>query len=128
MDEFDITSTLIRKLVALANLDSQGRSHKPTKSVYIIEVENLDRKNNWDYYVGYTGKNVEERYKEHLIGYKSWREFKAGRSRPKGLAFDLMAEFPKFYTVSAAKEAEGLVARALRDSEYEVYSDMIDQV
>lgn len=86
----------------------------------------MDSKNNWDYYVGYTGKSVEERFNEHLQGYKTWREFKTQRSRPIRLSTDLMAILPRFHTISAAKTAEGMIARALRDSEFEVYSDMID--
>ena len=124
----DPTTALQNKLKKIAEEDTHGRSYEPTRSVYVIEVENISENNNWDYYVGYTGNSIETRFQEHLHGYKTWREFKHSRSRPKRLAYDLCSVYPKFHTTEAALMAEGLVARALRTAGYNVYSDRIDVI
>lgn len=117
---------LLNQLKKLAKEDAEGRSYAPTRSVYVIQVENISVENNWDYYVGYTGKTIETRFQEHIAGYKTWEEFKKGRSRPLSIAYDLCSVYPKFHTTEAAKKAEGLVARALRDAGFNAYSDQIN--
>ncbi len=124
----DPTIELQSQLIEIAKNDAYGRSYEPTRSVYVIEVENISESNNWDYYVGYTGNSIEARFQEHLDGYKTWKEFKHGRSCPKRLAYDLCSVYPKFHTTEAALKAEGLVARALRKAGYKVYSDQIDKI
>ena len=119
---------LQNQLKKIAEEDAYGRSYEPTRCVYVIEVENISESNNWDYYVGYTGNSIETRFQEHLDGYKTWKEFKHGRSCPKRLAYDLCSVYPKFHTTEAALKAEGLVARALRTAGFKVYSHRIDQV
>ena len=124
----DPTTALHKELKKISKEDAYGRSYEPTRSVYVIEVENISESNNWDYYVGYTGNSIETRFQEHLDGYKTWKEFKHGRSCPKRLAYDLCSVYPKFHTTEAALKAEGLVARALRTAGFKVYSDRIDKV
>ena len=62
----DPTTALQNKLKKIAEEDAHGRSYEPTRSVYVIEVENISENNNWDYYVGYTGNSIETRFQEHL--------------------------------------------------------------
>jgi hypothetical protein len=124
----DPTSLLLKQLTKLAEEDAEGRSYSPTRSVYVINVENISAENNWDYYVGYTGNTIEIRFQEHIDGYKTWKEFKKGRARPISLAYDLCSVYPKFHTTEAAKKAEGLVARALRDAGFNAYSDQINAI
>lgn len=123
----DETETLLRKLNKIAKEDSFGRSYEPTRSVYIIEVENLVEGSDWDYYVGMTGNSIEQRFQEHVDGYKAWKKFDKGFCRPLRLDYSICSVFPKFHTEGAAKRAEGEVARTLRDLGYEVYSDMINK-
>lgn len=123
----DETEALLRKLNKIANEDAFGRSYEPTKSVYIIEVENLVEGSHWDYYVGMTGNSIEQRFQDHADGHKAWKKFDKGICKPVRLDYSLCSVFPKFHTEEAAKRAEGEVARALRDLGYEVYSDMIDK-
>ena len=73
-----------------------------------------------------TGKSIEQRFKEHVEGYHAWKKFDKGYCKPVRLDYALCSTFPKFHTEAAAKQAEGEVARALRDSGYEVYSDMLE--
>ena len=121
------TEKLLKKLFDIATQDSYVRNYEPTRSVYIIEVENLVSESNWDYYVGMTGKSIEQRFKEHVEGYNAWKKFDKGFCKPVRLDYALCSTFPKFHTEAAAKQAEGEVARALRESGYEVYSDMLDK-
>lgn len=123
----DTTEKLLKQLGKISKEDSYNRKYEPTRSVYIIEVENLMEGSRWDYYVGMTGKSIEERFQEHVDCYKTWTEFKNGICRPVRLDYSLCSLFPKFHTEEAAKHAEGVVARELRDLGYEVYSDMIDK-
>ena len=120
------TEKLLKKLFDIATEDSYGRNYEPTRSVYIIEVENLVAECKWDYYVGMTGKSIEQRFKEHVEGYHAWKKFDKGYCKPVRLDYALCSTFPKFHTEAAAKQAEGEVARALRESGYEVYSDMLE--
>jgi hypothetical protein len=123
----DSTTKLHNELVKISELDSFGRSYEPTRSVYVIEVENLVSGSDWDYYIGMTGKSVEARFQEHLSGYKTWKRFNDGSCKPLRLDYSLFGVFPKFHTQEAAKHAEGVVARALKNAGYNVYSDMIDK-
>lgn len=121
------TEALLRKLNKIAKEDALGRSYEPTRSVYIIEVENLVEDSNWDYYVGMTGNSIEQRFQEHVDGYKAWKKFDKGFCRPLRLDYSICSVFPKFHTQAAAESAEGEVARALRNLGYVVYSDKIDK-
>lgn len=127
INKVNATDKLIKKLDKIAKADSYGRNYEPTRSVYIIEVENLIEGSNWDYYVGMTGNSIEQRFQEHIDGYNTWRNFKKGICKPVRLEYSLCSFFPKFHTQEAAKLAEGEVARFLRELGYEVYSDMIDK-
>jgi hypothetical protein len=123
----DPTTALHNKLKKISKEDAYGRTYQPTRSVYIIEVENLVPESVWHYYVGMTGKSIEERFQEHIDKYLTWGKFKDGSCRPLRLDYSLCTSYPKFHTEEAAKYAEGVVARALREAGYEVYSDQIDK-
>lgn len=111
---------LLDKLEKLAKEDAAGKNHEPKFSIYVIEVENLDDREDWDFYVGSTGKTIEERFKDHRNRRKTaWRKFKCGVCKPKRL-HKISKDFPKFYSRLVAEQAEGDTARFLRSLNYKV--------
>lgn len=93
INKMNITDKLIKKLEKIAKEDSCGRSYEPTRSVYIIEVENLIEGSNWDYYVGMTGNSIEQRFQEHVDGYNAWKNFRKGICKPVRLGYSLCSFF-----------------------------------
>lgn len=123
----DITLALHKKLEALANLDSQGKRGHPRFSVYVIEVEKVDPNLQCDFYVGSTVHPVWQRLQQHIEGHKlASRPFKYGRGKAKCVRWDLMENYPKYFSRANAEEAERLVAIALQSAGWVVHCNMLN--
>lgn len=100
--------------------------------VYVIDVEPLSRFGDYDFYVGSTGKTVQERFADHVAGgayaaaiFRHDQKFPAGRARPVRLCPELMLGTPPFPNRAAAVRAEGILARRIAACGYRVRSDAL---
>lgn len=122
----DITSVLNKKLEALAKKDSIGKRVEPSFSVYVIEVEKIDPKLDCDFYVGSTALSVLDRFYQHIEGHNlASKPFKYGKGKARRIRWDIMEEFPKFYTRDSVEIAEGLVAKALQSAGWSVHCNKL---
>jgi hypothetical protein len=122
----DITSVLHKKLEALAKKDSIGQRAQPSFSIYVIEVEKIDPKLDCDFYVGSTALSVLDRFYQHIEGHNlASKPFKYGKGKARRIRWDLMEEFPKFYTRDSVEIAEGLVAKALQSGGWSVHCNKL---
>lgn len=125
MDESEL---LLRQLQKLAAEDALGKKSEPRYSVYVIEVERLDPKLEYDFYVGSTGNPVRYRFAQHIPDHKlAARIFRNARARAKCLRWDMMLNFPMFYSKEAAEKGEGFVAKALYRAGWAVNSDRLEK-
>lgn len=99
-----------------------GRNHY----VYVIEVEPITDRGQFDFYVGYTGNAVRTRFEQHVSrGDMAARIFRYGYARPVRVCDELMLGAPPFPDADTAKLAEGLLARRIRACGYRVKSDAL---
>jgi len=100
----------------------------PQHRVYVIRVERLDEAITWDYYVGYTNLYLRERWQryEQLTDTVS-KFFRRGQVRAIGYEYDLMKGWGPYDAKEDGLQAEGDLARALRDAGYAVHSDRLDK-
>lgn len=123
----DITLALHKKLIALAKKDAVGRRGNPKYSVYVIEVEKLDPNLKCDFYVGSTAHTPLHRFHQHIEGNRlASQPFKKGRGRAKQIRWDLMENYPKYFSRDNVEIAEGLVARALQSAGWQVHCNKLN--
>jgi len=96
-------------------------------ALYVIEVESLDERVPYEFYVGVTMTSGRHRMKQHSEGgNRAWRMFRNGKARPVRLREDLMQGLPRFRTQEKALQAEGLLARVISANVGPAYSDQRD--
>ena len=112
----------------MAEFDCRSSDSEARYSVYILGVMPLNDSCKYDFYVGSTGKSVEERCEEHKL-----------KTRPKSaqvfinnadvgeIQWDLMGDFPKFCSRERAEAAEGRVARWLVNKGFRVSCDKLSE-
>ena len=126
MSILDITTILHKKLEALAKKDAIGKRVEPSFSVYVIEVEKIDPSLDCDFYVGSTAHSVLDRFYQHVEGHNlASKPFKYGKGKARRIRWDLMEEFPKFYSRDSVEIAEGLVAKALQSAGWSVHCNKL---
>jgi len=95
-------------------------------ALYVIEVESLDERVPYEFYVGMTNNSGRHRMKQHSEGgNRAWRKFRKGQARPARLREDLTEGLPRFRTKAKALAAEGLLARVITANIGPAYSDQI---
>jgi len=96
-------------------------------ALYVIEVEALDERVPYVFYVGMTLTSGGHRMKQHSDrGDRAWKMFRNGKARPVRLREDLMQGLPRFRTKEKALQAEGLLARVISANVGPAYSDQRD--
>jgi len=96
-------------------------------ALYVIEVESLDERVPYEFYVGVTRTSGRNRMKQHSEGgNRAWRKFRNGQARPVRLREDLTEGLPRFRTKERALAAEGTLARVISASVGPAYSDQVD--
>lgn len=124
----DESEKLLNDLRKLATKESVGKKTEATYLIYVIEIEKIDPALNFDFYVGSTGNPIQYRFSQHIPDHKfAARIFRNSRARAARIRWDLISEFPKFYTKGSAEIAEGLVARAIQKAGWEVSSDRLQR-
>ena len=117
---------IVKSLQNRAEFDSRLHDSEAKFSVYILDVIPLVESCSYHFYVGSTGKPVEERFLEHKEkGEKSARIFR-NRADVGDIRWDLMEGFPKFHTRAAAERAEGRVAKWLVNKGYQVRCNALE--
>ena len=95
-------------------------------ALYVIEVESLDERVPYDFYIGMTNKSGRHRMTQHSErGDRVWRMFRNGKARPVRLREDLTEGLPRFRTKAKAIQAEGLLARVISANLGPAYSDQL---
>ncbi len=119
---------LLSDLRKLASQDSLGKKSPPTYSIYVIEIEKIDPNLEFDFYVGSTGNPIQHRFSQHVPGHKlAAKIFRHSKAHALRIRWDLISDFPKFHTKTAAEKAEGLLARAIHRAGWTVCSDRLDK-
>jgi len=96
-------------------------------ALYVIEVESLDERAPYEFYVGVTRTSGRHRMKQHSEGgNRAWRRFRSGQARPVRLREDLTEGLPRFRTKDRALAAEGTLARVISANIGPAYSDQRD--
>ena len=104
---------------------------KPTASrkefnVYAIEVKVIDSKVDWNFYVGYTERTLDQRWLTYTeLGRSVSKFFRNDRVHALAYRKDLMKGWGPYDTKDEALIAEGDFALHLKDRGYRVYSDML---
>jgi hypothetical protein len=123
MDESELLMLQLQKLAAE---DGIGKKSDPRYSVYVIEVEKIDSKLEYDFYVGSTGNPVRYRFAQHVPNHKfAARIFRNSRAKALCIRWDMTFGFPKFHTKSAAEMAESWLASLIQESGWNVCSDQL---
>jgi hypothetical protein len=114
-----------RRLTELATHEPQQGARR--YALYVIEIESLDDRVPYEFYVGYTLTSGRNRMKQHSEGGKrAARMFRNGRARTIRLREDLTAGLPRYRTKEVALNAEGLLARVITANVGPAYSDQRD--
>ena len=96
-------------------------------ALYVIEVESLDERAPYEFYIGMTRTSGRHRMKQHSDrGDRAWKMFRNGKARPVRLREDLAEGLPRFRTQEKALQAEGLLARVISANVGPAYSDQRD--
>lgn len=96
-------------------------------ALYVIEIESLDERVPYEFYIGMTRTSGRHRMKQHNErGDRAWRMFRNGKARPVRLREDLTDGLPRFRTEEKALQAEGLLARVITANVGPAYSDQKD--
>jgi len=95
-------------------------------ALYVIEVESLDDRVPYEFYVGMTRTSGRHRMTQHSErGDRAWKMFRNGHARPVRLREDLTEGLPRFRTEAKALQAEGLLARVISANVGPAYSDQL---
>lgn len=95
--------------------------------LYVMEVEAIDPRMPYSFYVGLTGVSPERRFAQHEAGgAKAWRQIRNGRARALRLRLDLMQGLPVYRTLEVAQVAEGTLARVITANVGRAYSDRVN--
>jgi hypothetical protein len=95
-------------------------------ALYVIEVESLDERIPYEFYVGMTRTSGRHRMTQHIQrGDRAWKMFRNGKARPVRLREDLTEGLPRFRTEAKALRAEGLLARVISANVGPAYSDQL---
>lgn len=114
-----------KRLHRLAEQEPQEGTRR--YALYVIEIESLDDRVPYEFYVGYTKTSGRNRMRQHSEGGKrAARMFRNGRARTVRLREDLTAGLPRYRTKDIALEAEGLLARVVSANVGPAYSDQRD--
>lgn len=105
----------------MAEFDRRSSNSQASYSVYILDVIPLNDSCKYDFYVGSTVKLVEERCEEHKLKKRPESAQVFINNADVGeIRWDLMADFPKFYSRKTAERAEMRVARWLVNKGFRV--------
>jgi len=114
-----------RRIMNLAASEPQEGTRR--YALYVIEVESLDERVPYEFYVGVTKTSGRHRMKQHSAGGdRAWRMFRNGKARPVRLREDLMQGLPRFRTKDTALAAEGTLARVISANVGPAYSDQMN--
>ena len=114
-----------RRIMNLAASERQEGTRR--YALYVIEVESLDERVPYEFYVGVTKTSGQHRMEQHSEGGdRAWRKFRNGQARPVRLRGDLTDGLPRFRTRAKALQAEGLLARVITTNVGPAYSDQRD--
>lgn len=115
-----------RRIQRLAESENSSQGRRRYR-LYVMEVEAIDPKMPYSFYVGLTGLSPEERFAQHEAGgVKAWRQIRNGRARAVRLRPDLMEGLPVYRTLEAAQAAEGTLARVITANVGRAYSDRVN--
>ena len=96
-------------------------------ALYVIEIESLDERVPYEFYIGMTRTSGRHRMRQHAErGSRASRMFRNGKARPVRLREDLTEGLPRFRTQEMALQAEGLLARVISANVGPAYSDQRD--
>jgi len=112
----------------LGEMASRERSEGPRRyALYVIEIESLDERVPYEFYVGYTLTSGKNRFRQHQSGGgRAARIFRSKRARAVRLRSDLTEGLPRYRTKDTALAAEGLLARVITANVGPAYSDQRD--
>ena len=112
----------------LSEMASRERSDGARRyALYVIEIESLDERVPYEFYVGYTLTSGRNRFRQHQSGGdRAARIFRSKRARAVRLRSDLTEGLPRYRTKDTALAAEGLLARVITANVGPAYSDQRD--
>ena len=112
----------------LSELAARERCDGPRRyALYVIEIESLDERVPYEFYVGYTLTSGQNRFRQHQSGGdRAARIFRSKRARAVRLRSDLTEGLPRYRTKETALAAEGLLARVITANVGPAYSDQRD--
>lgn len=114
-----------KRILGLAAREPQEGARR--YALYVIEVESLDERVPYEFYIGVTLTSGKHRMKQHSEGgNRAWRKFRNGQARPVRLREDLTEGLPRFRTKGKALAAEGTLARVISANVGPAYSDQRD--
>jgi hypothetical protein len=113
-----------KRIMELAAREKQTGTRR--YALYVIEVESLDERVPYKFYIGMTNTSGRHRMMQHSErGDRAWRMFRNGKARPVRLREDLTEGLPRFRTKARALQAEGLLARVISANVGPAYSDQL---
>ena len=114
-----------QRLIEIASRERSGGARH--YALYVIEIESLDERVPYEFYVGYTLTSGRNRFRQHQSGGdRAARMFRSKRARAVRLRSDLTEGLPRYRTQETALAAEGLLARVITTHVGPAYSDQRD--